>query len=161
MNSYNRNTEKTAFGDYIDLNRNCGSFALDIQEWFYPYDDVYDEELDEFAGDRRNEIEDLFENGCSDYEVEEIIEKVCPWVERINKYDIKDSDRIVAYRVGIHYDDGVIDTDFHFRTRINGNWYEKNGSSNIKQIYGNETWNLGCQLNYYDSKTVYFRFKNK
>jgi hypothetical protein len=147
---------------------NCGSFALDVSTWFTPYDNN-DDYLEE---DRTAIIRSLYQEGFSRKEImeaiiqrdqEEILE-ACPWIEPILYDEISLEDRIVAYRIGIQFDDWhEIDEDFHFRVRIGGFWFEKCGEDDIRLCADQNVTNVWYtdENLFYDSDIVYFRFKDK
>ena len=136
----------------VDL-YNCGSYALDVREWFAPYIDGNEEEDFEDEPDyylytdyeRDDRVKDMLDEG---YGAEDILPvaiewdwkfilAACPWLEEIQLSEAKDDDRVIAYRLSIDDEIGwsneevVEDMDFHFRVRINGVWYEKCGGSKI------------------------------
>lgn len=162
MQKYSRNT-KRFFWAVPRPYCNCGSFALDIPVWFLPYEDG--QESDRrlailngwFAGDSRKEIMERLL--AAD---EKAILAACPWVERITLNEARPQDRVVAYRIGIDgLEDGNVDEDFHFRVRINGQWFEKCGEENVRPCptkSPNWAWRNGNF--YYDSRIIYFRFRN-
>lgn len=150
------------------LECNCGSFALNVRENVCPYDKSpgYSEE------DRKIMIEELLYDGLSREDVMEIILerdweeilKECDWIEPINEEDIRPEDKVVAYRLCLVLDEegGVWDDDFHFRVRIGGFWFEKNGSYPVHfcgDTDQKEPWQSTETL-IYDSSIKYARFKN-
>ena len=98
---------------------------------------------------------------------EEIL-RVCPWLEPVLSHEIQPQDRIVAYRIGIEFFDTIwsencFDDDFHFRLRINGFWFEKNGEEEIRLCPEQDVtkiWHGNPNL-IYDSDIIYFRIKDK
>lgn len=161
---YNR--AKSTFWNRPQPDSNCGSFALGVEEWFYPYNC----EGDELEESRDRIIDYMSELGCTREEImealliadTEVILQECPWVEQISLEEAEDSDRVVAYRVYYNeYDPD--DTDFHFRVRINGFWFEKCGEHPIRfcgTFADEEPW-LGQADILYDSEVCYFRFKKE
>lgn len=146
-------------------NCNCGSFALDIARCFIPYTENYDEV------DRYDMIDELLGLGYSHKEVvdfvlerdwEEIL-RLCDWIVPIDLEDAGSEERVIAYRIFIKFDeeDNVIDEDFHFRVRIDGEWLEKAGSFPVRSC--NHTDQSAPWVSYpslvYDSKIKYARFR--
>ena len=153
---------------------NCGGFALKTFNWLTPYTDEVDDDNDPYTEvDREDFIDSLYEDGFDDnfvsyelvFEDTHHILKRFPFLEQIELEDARPEDTIIAYRVFTKWDesyDCVADTDFHFKVRLNGFWFEKMGGGEIclcdlnpdeKQawIY-NDDWA-------YISPIVYFRDK--
>lgn len=113
---------------------------------------------------------------CRD--VRYILDELGDFVTAIRAEDVNtlNNSIIVAYRVGVNlpeeqyfYDD--FDTDFHFKVRINDQWYEKNGTEEVHKCelnpdqnwilieheYNNDT-NEVCETYFhYNSKIFYFK----
>ena len=51
-----------------------------------------------------------------------------------------------------------IDEDFHFKIRINGIWYEKDGDGPIKYANSQDITDDSAWGDY-DSRTIFFRYK--
>lgn len=177
MKTYNRVTD-LLFWERKQKNCNCGSFALNVDTWFLPLGngEVYNE--------REDKIRELYYCGCSREDILEIfLEKdvecilaLCPWIEPIDREEIRPEDTVVAYRLALELEetedaiDGemyidYLDEDFHFRARFDGVWYEKCGSTEIEICDEQdedieEPWNTGYGM-VYDSPIRYFRYKNK
>ena len=162
---------------------NCGGFAFDVPKWITPYliedEDWSDEELisqceyyDYWTEyERRNLIREMIEDRMTSKEIEDVLLehdtdyllKRFPNLERIdNPNDTANTDRIIAYRLCVPsiIDDPSFDyddIDFHFRVRIDGIWFEKNGMGPIEQrAFTEEAWQTTDDL-IYDSDIVYFR----
>ena len=95
---------------------------------------------------------------------EEIL-RVCSWIEPILPSEILPTDKVVAYRINIDFNDwdwpsSYIDEDFHFRVRIGGFWFEKCGEDKVQfcddQNVFNQ-WRSTDNLSY-DSEILFFRF---
>lgn len=153
---YERNTRP----DFYEGNDecNCGSFALGLTTWFVPYIDEADEdEFDErdafsYTEIERTErlIEALEEGVAIDELLEATIDKdwdfilsACPWLKPIKYEDIEKTapnEQIIAYRLYIDPEQEcstwmiVDDMDFHFRVRIDGEWYEKCGGGPVCRL---------------------------
>jgi len=144
---------------YIDhrAKTNCGSFALNLCEWYEPeieqtdYDYIYDwlyemaEEglLPVDVADRY--VEFVFDSVQEEFNIEE--------AEYAFGEPVALEDReLVALRgyCGFDMDDiNDIDWDFHFRVFRNGKWMEKNGCLEVHECDIND-WGK------YNSKTIYF-----
>ena len=89
--------------------------------------------------------------------------RACSWIEPVLFNEIRPEDRVVAYRLYLNEDDldvGLLDDDFHFRVRLNGEWWEKCGEDLVRTCDMEEDpWYVSPVLKY-DSEIVYFRFKN-
>ena len=151
---------------------NCGSFALNVTSWFSPYNNYEDHT----EHDRNNLIEEMYYEGFGREEImeavlqkdQEEILRACPWLEPVLPHEIQPQDRIVAYRIGIEFFDSAwsencFDDDFHFRLRINGFWFEKNGEEEIRLCPEQNVTKIwyGDPYLIYDSDIVYFRIKDK
>ena len=160
---------------------NCGSFALGVDSWYSPYiddDDDLDADMWEYSySDRKEWIEDMVYEGYDLYEIiEYVVErdfefilKTCPWLEPIQKEDISNEDRVIAYRISLNIPeerlefDADEDMDFHFRVQINGEWWEKNGSGSahfVSNEIDEEPWE-NCEFLIYDGAIKYARFRKE
>lgn len=141
--------------------KNCGSYALDVLEWYRPYD-LYEEGGDDIirAHDGCATFLEALE-ASTKYHVDNILDDFHD-IRIIDNYDEAESnERIILYREGIYVEEnGIVpdlndvctdiytdensdtsdiyqywDWDFHFIWRdISGYWHEKNGSKDIKEI---------------------------
>lgn len=142
---------------------NCGGFALRTFTWYTPYnigvgdiiEDLYN--LDYFE----KEIEDLL----LDLFVERMLDDF-PSLHLIHEKDIYNEKfidkEIIAFRIGVIYQEKYeeLDFDFHFRKRLYGQWYEKQGEGKIRKCnFETNNWHDGDFC--YDSKIVYFVLENK
>ena len=166
---YERNTDPNFWtGSNVDCN--CGSFALDITSWFSPYDNN-----DNYLEDDRTElIRSMYYEGYSREDIMEVVlqkdqEEIllaCPWIEPVLFHEILPTDKVVAYRINIDFNEwdcsaSFIDEDFHFRVRIGGLWFEKCGEEDVqlcKEQDVTKIWRSTPTI-LYDSNIVYFRFK--
>lgn len=162
---HTRNAGNTPVDDY-----NCGGFALGTFSWFMPY---YSSE------ERENSVDEMIEDGVSRRDImdtltEEDIDYILDNVDDIYRIrrpsDAPKDTRVIAYRVtlspcGTNNDErdaedmnlGSYFLDFHFRVRINGYWFEKNGFEDIKPCKFEEgDWDCGDNLLYYDGQIIYF-----
>ena len=169
---YKRNTEPGIFYGEGSGDLNCGSFALDVNEWYTPY---WFEDNGEYCESEREEwMYTLLCDGHSRQEVMsyvleadfDYILRTCPWLEQIDYEDIQPEDRVIAYRLSLdeidcaedfNYD---LDTDFHFRVLIDGEWYEKNGCGPVHLADQDvlADWRVDNWL-VYDSEVKFARFK--
>lgn len=129
---------------------NCGGFALSIYDWICPYirtDDStakYDLPDDAYTDEAREDLMDYFiESNWTETDIEEEILQQdtifllnqYPFLEPIQLSECEAKDVVIAYRIFINVDEelGIVeDTDFHFRVRINGFWFEKLGREEVK-----------------------------
>lgn len=148
---YKRNSNPHLFDENV-YSTNCGSFALNVTEWYMPYiyDDECDEAMSQYSESERSEyVYELLSEGYSVIEVmERLIEKdfefilkTCPWLIPIKKEEIDPKDRVIAYRLSIDNNFDSADefdmddyTDFHFRVLIDGQWWEKNGAGEVHLV---------------------------
>lgn len=164
---YKRNSNPTLFYDRPG-DTNCGSFALNVTEWYTPYiiDNIgEDDELWQYEEQERAQwAYDLFQEGYTAMEVMEAITsrdfefilKSCPWLVPIREDEIDMRDRVIAYRLSIPEPvciedfDMEDDTDFHFRVLIDGEWWEKNGAGPVHKVEHpeDEVWEVDEWLIY-------------
>ena len=175
---YQRNSNPNIFYEK-EQELNCGSFALNVTEWYVPYieeADVDDYESMMYTADERDfRISELFRDGYSREEVMldildrdfEFILKTCPWLEPIERDEINIDDRVIAYRLSMMCEDYPDDfdpdrdMDFHFRVLIDGEWWEKNGAGEVHYVTcktNDEPWVVSEDL-IYDGEIRYARFK--
>jgi hypothetical protein len=91
----------------------------------------------------------------------------CPWLVPIQREDIDEKDRVIAYRLMLEDVDPEefdpdVNTDFHFRVLIDGEWWEKNGSGAVRycgDFVDEEPWS--CVTWSYDSNIKYAKFKEE
>ena len=168
---YNRNTNPSIYYGSNEINLNCGSFALEVDEWYTPY---AAEGPDYSEMEREDWICSLLEEGCSREEIMSYVVEAdfafildsCPWLEQISYEDIDFNDRVIAYRLSFNDVDCAedfdsdLDTDFHFRVLIDGEWYEKNGGGPVHLADQDilAKWVIDDWL-VYDSDIKFARFK--
>lgn len=172
---YQRNTDPKFWdSNYSRRNCNCGSFALNVNSWFSPYETIDEcEEGKCTEEDRAQYIIDLYMEGNSRDTVMDIILEMdkkailesCPWLEEVNEFELpEDKERVVAYRLMIgDIWEHEVETDFHFRVRIGGFWFEKCGEGKIHFCNNQEVtepWETSPHL-IYNSNILYFRFKDE
>ncbi len=168
---------------------NCGGFALGLPEWVKPYTDCNNcpfeaqfksksiDDCDKICSQcefscyaREDLIEELFNSFDSQTALKIIVEKDALFL--LNNYnflkiiDINNcapSDKIIAYRIFVTYDKEsgcIIDQDFHFRLKVDNEWYEKSGTLPYRKLDSNETtsfdqpWKIQGMI--YNSPIVYF-----
>lgn len=154
-----RNTDPTIWRD-SPKRYNCGSFALDLLRWYIPYED---------EDDREEYMNELWENDYSTDEIADILAEAdwdyilrdCPWLTPIeDPSEAADHERVIAYRTYVKEESWGLDEDFHFQVRINGFWFDKCGSEEIRFL-GKDTqygpWDSGELV--YTSATFYAKVK--
>lgn len=155
---------------------NCGGFALSIYDWICPYictdhsTRKYDLPDDAYTDDARETmmielINDGFEESDIEeeilqYDVEFLLNKY-PFLKTVELSDCKPNETLIAYRIFIRIDEelGLVeDTDFHFKVRIHGFWFEKMGTDPIRlcELDEHEPWRMGNTDTMYTSRIVYF-----
>lgn len=143
---------------------NCGSFALNLTDWYYPY--ARREDIDQ-------DIADLFLEGYSYAEVRDFIfeQNVATMKEQFGDYLIPiDSPQcvdtftdVVAFRVSLREGwRGEPVYDFHFKVRRDGDWLEKCGMDDVREckLNAKSAWDYGDDL-YYDSPIAYFAINSE
>lgn len=155
---------------------NCGGYALSTYTWYLPYR--------EWDGDwsHADRINDLLCEGASESDIydtildhdravfeEQFADRNITFVDEDDIPYIGNDVDLIAYRFyytadneyvdcandEVYYD---IDTDFHFRVRRKGVWYEKRGMTEIRKCeyddYWPDYWQCGNLC--YDSPILYF-----
>lgn len=137
---------------------NCGSFALNLCEWYEPDIDTYD------CGDYIYEMLLMWANeGATPYDIaNDYIEQVYECIA--DEFDIEyaeyafgepvalEGKELIALRGYCDFDEDDpwdIDWDFHFRVYRDGMWQEKNGCQAVHKCDIND-WGK------YNSDTIYF-----
>jgi hypothetical protein len=166
--------------DKAEKSCNCGSFALNLTTWFAPYldeseiDDMDDVDAYQYSDNEREHlIEELLWEGYDREDIMDIILErdwqfilmTCPWLVPIQRDDIDEKDRVIAYRLMLEETepdefDADLHTDFHFRVLIDGKWWEKNGNGPIHTCgdFADEApWH--CETWMYDSGIKYAKFR--
>lgn len=177
---YKRNTDPGLFLNK-ETETNCGSFALNVTEWYLPYleDPVYDDdELWKYEVDERMRFAyDLAQEGYSAMEIMEAVTdrdfdfilKTCPWLVPMDEEEVDGADpqeRIIAYRLALEIPDELEEFDieengdFHFRVRINGEWWEKNGATAIHKVDNPDVWEVDDWL-VYNGPIRYAKFRQE
>ena len=112
----------------------------------------------------------LFDEGYLEEEIEEyILQKDTEFLLRKYQFltettleDYARDEDLIAYRIFVKTNgEYVEDTDFHFKIRVNGFWFEKMGASDVTicDLNPDKSWSTG-NLNY-KSRIVYFKTKRK
>ena len=178
---YIRNSDPTLF-EKDQANTNCGSFALNVTEWYTPYLIDNDTSIDDgnlsyyTEMDRNDWAYELVQDGYSVQEVMEFliekdwefILKSCPWLIPIHKEEIVPTDRVIAYRLSLELPDKLSEFDleengdFHFRVMIDGEWWEKNGGGPIHKVeeMNEEPWEAEKWL-VYTGPIKYAKFREE
>jgi hypothetical protein len=171
---YRRNTNPKLYQEN-EYGTNCGSFALGVDKWYCPYieeDDVDDDLWPYTEYERINWIEELVREGHDREEImEDIIDRdfdfilmTCPWLEPISENEIDEKDRVIAYRLSMEIpnerEEFDVDEymDFHFRVMIDGEWWEKNGSTEVHRVEDPSSWEVDDLL-VYDGPIRYAKFR--
>lgn len=172
---YKRNSNPNLFADK-EQDTNCGSFALNVTEWYTPYVfEPKEEELWKYDEDERAQwVYDMLQDG---YTIDEVMDclierdfefvlKTCPWLEPIEEEEIYDGGRVIAYRLSLQVPDDISefdmdeDGDFHFRVLIDGEWWEKNGAGPVKRVEDPDVWEVDDWL-VYSGPIRYARFRDE
>lgn len=148
---------------------NCGGFALDTLDWFFPYTDIGGREEDAFnlymSGAAAEDIRDLF----LQRDIQFMLHKFKGRLVQINDLsEAKPTDRVICYRVAVgidteNFDDDIfVSTDFHFKVRINGQWFEKIGEDapTLCDLDADSEWYLNYNI-IYDSANAFFILKSE
>lgn len=161
--TYNRDPK---YWETKRTNCNCMAFALNAIGWLVPYED--DDERFYGALDLLYEgvsVEDVMETFLEqdlDYLLSNFPELV--QVDYETAMAAPSSTRVIAYRVGLVYDDDLpdeMDTDFHFKVRIDGRWRDKMGTGPVEDcaLISDEPWE-GIDGLEYASRILYFIVKS-
>lgn len=162
---FNDKKERNMSNTPIDM-YNCGGYALKTFNWYLPYGKYNHLDI----------AEALYEKGMSKEEIQDEILKEdlqtllsdfngkLIYISSIEEASPEDT--VVAYRLYLKIfeeEDEMcenIDTDFHFRVRINNLWSEKCGEGEVKKCnFTEEPWpNTDCT---YDGPILYFIFKDR
>ena len=157
---YTKNSNPNYYEENVE-SANCGSFALNIKEWYNPEAIVISKVdcIDTW-------ILELLEHGYScdeaaDFYVEEIAEAVLSdfpkEIRQINSpSELQPSEELIALRTSCKYEEGedwMPDFDFHFKVFRDGIWQEKCGSRPVKFCTEDE-WTYMVRT--YNSYTIYF-----
>ena len=134
---YTRNRDLNYYDAYRGR-ANCGSYALRLNEWYDPEDYVED-----LTGDICDWLEELGEEGYSEYEIaciygdtllDGILIDFDGEIELCDGRPPNTSDvELIAFNTWCCAEDGMIDRDFHFKVFRNGRWMEKNGHNEVHE----------------------------
>ena len=168
MRNYTKNSNKNYYKEN-EKDTNCGSFALNIEEWYEPDDSLRDENwviAEEMfkSGDYTDKeiIEALFERS-----VRGILKDFDGEIRRVpnEKAELKNNEELIAFRIGTDFwfdpqsvDD--LDVDFHFQVLRDGRWQEKFGSGPVHDCEKNnldKDWETTSFL--YEKPTAFFAHK--
>ena len=179
------NKEFDKFNNIAEDLYNCGGLALGLIEWVTPYVNCDNckykkedllitdwDELCESCEESRYARLDFIEYCIDKYDLDTSLQIITEsdakmlmhkydFLQRIDATDCDKYNKVIAYRIGIKIfeDSDEIEQDFHFRVKINGKWYEKCGTSAIKEIDTNDSdlnkpWYIADFI--YDSPIIYF-----
>ena len=146
---------------------NCGGFALKTYDWVTPYTPDIEEHISYYTEEDREEYMLELADECDDLEIGDCVvwrdaDELCrkyPFLEVVHLEDTVLTDRVIAYRVFVEIIDGrVWDTDFHFKVRENGFWFEKNGDGPVRlvDLDADKPWISFRDGLCYTSEIVYF-----
>lgn len=165
-----RNRRNTPIESY-----NCGGFALSVYKWVTPYimtdNNFYDADEELYTDTKRENIMlDLYNHDLTEDAIENTMVKLdteyllatYPFLEKVNLEDCAPDDMVIAYRLFIEWDNSIgdiEDTDFHFKVRYHGFWFEKMGTDKVTQceLIPDDLWEYSNAV--YSSDIVYFRTK--
>lgn len=159
MREYSKNNDPR-YWEGVCTASNCGSYALNVIEWVVPYG--YSEDYGDL--DRDAMMWDIYEDSLDEeYTADMLVER--DWEELLHMFpclrpvalcETTPDDIVVAYRVGVHYDESsdFLDQDFHFRIRQNGVWSEKCGRRMVQLCDENDPWELEDGFTY-NSRIMY------
>lgn len=158
---YTRNSDPSYFETHTS-EANCGSFAFNIQGWYDPEIELYDE-----VGDISAWIVDLHENDfLSDEEISDIyLEYIAQSVlndfgndiRRLNPSErAQNNEEVIVLRTFCVYDECYPNWDFHFKVLRDGLWMEKCGHDPVKTCDWDD-WDYNFYS--YISDKVYFAKK--
>ena len=159
MREYSKNNDPR-YWEGVRTESNCGSYALNVIEWVAPYG--YSEDYGDF--DRDAIMWDIYEETRDEeYTADIILER--DWEELLHMFpclrpvalcETTPDDVVVAYRVGVHYEESEdnLDHDFHFRLRENGVWSEKCGRRMVQLCDEDDPWELDDGFTY-NSRIMY------
>ena len=127
---YTRNYNPDFYTIYSD-ETNCGSFALNIEEWYSP-DDIFmgRDAIESWIMDRCNE--GLSEEESSDLYAQIVLKQIFedfPDVRSVYPWEVEDDEELIAFRAFVDY---TCDWDFHFKVLRDGRWQEKCGDSEVR-----------------------------
>lgn len=158
---------------------NCGGFALSIYDWICPYvrtDDSiqkYDLPDGTYTDEEREAIMiNLINDNWTEADIEEEILRCdvnflldeYPFLAPVELSECDPTETVIAYRIFVRVDEefGCIeDTDFHFKVRINGFWFEKMGSDPVRpcSLDEDEPWLMSNTDTKYTSRIEYFTIR--
>ena len=154
---YTRNHNPKYFEEH-QYYANCGSFALNIEEWYSP-----DEYFESDMGMTVEEwIENCIYNGYDEYDASDEFTNILVCyimndfhevriVERAS--ELQSNEELIAFRTFVDFEGNW---DFHFKVLRNGMWLEKCGGDPVR-FCEKDDWHNGI-LDYI-SNTVYFARK--
>lgn len=164
---YTKNTQKNKYYEREQMNTNCGSFALNIEEWYEPDDSLSEDnwEVADNLAKEGNLSNDEIEKLIFERSVYGIMNDFDGELERIDSpkdYIDSDNTELIAFRTSTYVDDDCAnaDTDFHFKVFRDGRWQEKYGCGPVidnVELEENSYWGSGFYV--YENPTAYFVHK--
>lgn len=135
--SYTHNSDLEYYKKY-PTDTNCGSFALQLKEWYTP-EDKFENEI----GELYSWVEDMAESGYSEEEVSNFyLDAIKDQVLNDFQGEIEICDgrvpstknkELIALATFCRWDEDIdwIDCDFHFKVFRDGRWQQKRGSGEV------------------------------
>lgn len=154
------------FWDECHRECNCGSYALNLNEWYHPGDlcgHGTEDSAGWFLADQDpyytdDELADMLAEYYIDHLLEDFGDSISmPSLDEPEV--IPNGEELIAFRAGAYRfgeDSDECDYDFHFKVYRDGDWFEKMGSDDIQRTSIND-WCNSCM--YYNSQTFYFTHK--
>lgn len=131
MCSYTKNNDPNYFDEYPDEG-NCGSFALNVREWYVSDRDFDNTTIADDMLSYGEDIDDVLEY-LTERNVAQILEDFEDEIRLVFSEDeVEDNEELIAFRLGVFEYCEEIDTDFHFKVKRNGCWMEKRGSTEVR-----------------------------
>ena len=124
-------------------NCNCGSYALNITDWYYPYPErqsfeawIVEMTEDGVSMERMRDI--IFYNNV--YNIERQFEDYLIPIE--SPHDVVTCVDVIAFRISLTGTSEHLLYDFHFKLRHDGKWTEKMGWDDVREceLKPDEPW---------------------
>ena len=150
---------------------------MGVYDWILPYDRGDEEDEEDARCDfvyNKNQEGDYTNTDLANMLLEEDIEYLLETYEDLidnldSLEEADDDDIVIAYRVCVYnnvdwFDCCDVVTDFHFKLRVDGQWYEKQGGAPVHEcdLKPDEFWYIpGDDEIEYNSDIHYFRRKKR
>ena len=154
---------------------NCGSFALNVMEWYVPYDNECEDRMGAMVdyirqGDTADEVYEKIMDADVKFMLWQFSDILVP-ISYEKMLTLPKETTVIAYRIGIVFDGDWedvdicdIDEDFHFKVRRNGQWMEKQGHREVRfcELNPDEPWPIRSDRELkYDSEIKYFIYNQE